>query len=1293
MTLKEALKNNVVNQQSPTTNNNQTKISLRQSLTNSGVEIQSLDKKKKKSGIIENIGKETVSLVNRIGEGALDIGNTATDALLQVASSKFNPYYKIKPNQLKSNQNVARELIKDTNTEATKKAFGFTPEIQSQLDKGTFFGSNKFAGQVARGVASEATKMVITGGLSNGSLMNGIKIAPFVSAIQGYGGGIESAYNAGVTNRDTANLAGAANAAVEYLTDKIIPGSPGFRNTKEGVKTVGKALKEYGFNVFGEGFEEGLAAILNPIVNEYIYTGNKKDNIVEKGVSGFNKIDVKQVLKDALAGMITGGILDSVQLVNNVKDVNQTTQQKNQTQVDAINQQDISTPNLPSVQEIEQARANVPTPVQTPLQTPENGKIDVVEQQNPRNIFSLEEYAKQYDKYEQYRKDGGNETNNIFEENYQKSLAPLNLEKTNKSLQLEIQDNDIRLGQLQTQNKSTDISDDIKLKNNQEIKKIKKEIAKINNAILSNEQKIQKTELPGQQVEKESQYATSKSVRRIVNTGIFGKEINEDLEKMRYQIEGNPKNYNGFLNKLGKIGYDAYVTQLNNKFNENQRFSAEDGFAYQALAIEAKNRGDSEMTTQILSNIMELGQDGGQFIQSLTWLSKVSPEGKAKSLMGIKEKLNNKIKSSTKKKILTQKSHIQTSQKLASSVDKYLSKKAARDAMLEYKDLIVKKGSNSKLKKQLLDENKIITDFEKILGVKSNFPSKPKSPTTKVALVEVSKMNVTNQKSTIEKIANYAVKELGLTNQEAKIMAEKVNTRYLEHIKANRINALNQKVSGEVTISEETINKILNSKTVEETDVAVQDAITEMSMQIPPTMIERLSFFRQTMMLINPLTHIRNIGSNGVMRQVVKGKDKLRGTIEDIVAKHFIPDMERTSTGTKASADKVAYANEMIDKFKALIEGEKKFELGSGKLTTKQELLPAPLQWLGEKNFKKLSSEDFASSSKTFARSFANAMEANNYTVEFLNSDTPQAQLAKDKLSAIALKNAEEATFRQHSDWADALNRLQRKAGIVSEVGVGGLFPFKKTLVNIAKTGFEYSPAMFAKTFVDLKSGKINANEAINGFAKGTTGTGMMALGGMMAAAGFLNGSDGEPPYSINVFGKTYTVGWLAPALIPFFIGANIYDGINKGTYSKTDINDLNTFMTSFDTFMAPLKDNTILDSVNDVFKNYDYTGETDFFDDIFVKATLGYAGQFIPSIGGAVARTIDPVKRNISGEGTGLNRAYSRFIAQQQSKIPGLSQGLPASYDENGNQQVENNPLTRTIKNFLSPGRLEKKK
>lgn len=278
--------------------------------------------------ILNRIGKDVLNIGLRVGEGALDVGDWLVDTALQIGSSKLNPYYWFNPDELDSHQNIARELISQTNTTNSKKALGYTDELQQKLNNNTLFGEDSFAGQTARSIGTEITKAVITGGLSGGKVLNAVKLSPVISAIQGYGSGVSEAYNYGVTDRTTANIAGVANAAVEFLTDKIVPGSPGFRNAKEGSKTLINALKDYGLNTVGEGAEELLSAIISPIINEFIYTGEKGKSIDETLLSGIGKVNMKEALLEGLAGMIVGGFLDSPNLISNIQEANLTQKQR-----------------------------------------------------------------------------------------------------------------------------------------------------------------------------------------------------------------------------------------------------------------------------------------------------------------------------------------------------------------------------------------------------------------------------------------------------------------------------------------------------------------------------------------------------------------------------------------------------------------------------------------------------------------------------------------------------------------------------------------------------------------------------------------------------------------------------------------------------------------------------------------------------------------------------------------------------------------------------------------------------
>lgn len=93
-------------------------------------------------------------------------------------------------------------------------------------------------------------------------------------------------------------------------------------------------------------------------------------------------------------------------------------------------------------------------------------------------------------------------------------------------------------------------------------------------------------------------------------------------------------------------------------------------------------------------------------------------------------------------------------------------------------------------------------------------------------------------------------------------------------------------------------------------------------------------------------------------------------------------------------------------------------------------------------------------------------------------------------------------------------------------------------------------------------------------------------------------------------------------------------------------------------------------------------------------SAGTSYLGQFVPTLLGQIARTIDPVSRSTYHEGDSpLPKSIDKFWQKQANKIPGLSQSQIPYMDVWGRPEVNENVALRAFENFLSPGYIEKKK
>ena len=112
-----------------------------------------------------------------------------------------------------------------------------------------------------------------------------------------------------------------------------------------------------------------------------------------------------------------------------------------------------------------------------------------------------------------------------------------------------------------------------------------------------------------------------------------------------------------------------------------------------------------------------------------------------------------------------------------------------------------------------------------------------------------------------------------------------------------------------------------------------------------------------------------------------------------------------------------------------------------------------------------LEAEDALFLKARYKSAFAQIMTARKITSEYLDSNTPESIETLNRIRALAIKEAQEATYRDANAVAEALTKIQTKAQksdnrMIRGLGyaVEGVIPFKKTPLNIVARGVEYSP-------------------------------------------------------------------------------------------------------------------------------------------------------------------------------------------------------------------------------------------
>lgn len=468
----------------------------------------------------------------------------------------------------------------------------------------------------------------------------------------------------------------------------------------------------------------------------------------------------------------------------------------------------------------------------------------------------------------------------------------------------------------------------------------------------------------------------------------------------------------------------------------------------------------------------------------------------------------------------------------------------------------------------------------------------------------------------------------------------------------------NQKKSNsDLKVTEDMAKRILESKNQEELENTMTEVAKELGEQLPVTLRDEIRSWRYFSMLGNPRTHIRNIGANVVMNITKTGKDLVAGGIEDVVSV-WNKDMERTKTLKRSTKEQIQFAKQDAEIMKDLIDGGGKYDIQNRIEENSRSSNSKVLNAVEQFNSNALDIEDKIFLKLAYQQSLQNYMTANK-----LN---PKDMTGKklEEARQYARQQAQEATFHQFSALANTLTQIEKKGGIGGKF-IEAVLPFKKTPINIAKSGIEYSPIGLAKSLTyDLNSlrkqtneyknmleqGKVSQEEyrlatsklltkQIDDMAKGLTGTAIATIGYFLAQSGILKaGNDGDDDefeegqgkqeYSIRIGDTTYSLDWVSPSAIPLFIGATIQDLISGDEEFNDDY--LNAIATSFAKSVEPMTEMSMLQNLTSAISSYEQ-GSSNMIFDLGASAAFSYLGQFLPTAVSQTAKVMDPNVRDTS--------------------------------------------------------------
>ena len=554
-----------------------------------------------------------------------------------------------------------------------------------------------------------------------------------------------------------------------------------------------------------------------------------------------------------------------------------------------------------------------------------------------------------------------------------------------------------------------------------------------------------------------------------------------------------------------------------------------------------------------------------------------------------------------------------------------------------------------------------------------------------------------DKQTTGELIQNIAIlgTELGQKVQALSIIQRMTPEGQLKMLRkvVNRGKAKGDNAFKNVEFTQEMEGKILDAYNKDGTydqdklNEAVESVKQDIADQMEVTNMDKVNAWRMLSMLGNPKTHIRNIVSNVTMQATNEMKNALARTVETIA-----PIKNRTKTWKTASEDVKKFAEQSTKEVEEIMMGEHSYSEVQDIKAKRDVFKNKILQNVYDFNSDMLTKEDAFFKRPVYRRSLQEFLTANGIKTQ---EDIKKNKKLVEKGKQYAMEQSQIATFQQYSWLANKINEIERK-NVATQIGVGSVLPFKKTPINIAKTGLAYSPLGFAKSLsydlVQMKKGNMEASQVIDNLSKGVTGSALTYIGYMLAMSGLLNGGGeddkegkydyqlGEQSYSLNFGGNTYSLSWLTPVAMPLFVGANAYEMVKEGKELTFD-----STMDALAQTLDPMSEMSFLSSLDSVLTSYE-SGAGKFMG-IFETAGQNYVTQFAPTLLGQVAQVTDDKKRSTQVSADSDARIIEQTINKMKYKIPFLRQTLEPTIDIWGNEVKQSENLVgRAVETFIAP-------
>ena len=490
-------------------------------------------------------------------------------------------------------------------------------------------------------------------------------------------------------------------------------------------------------------------------------------------------------------------------------------------------------------------------------------------------------------------------------------------------------------------------------------------------------------------------------------------------------------------------------------------------------------------------------------------------------------------------------------------------------------------------------------------------------------------------------------------------------------------------------VKEETTSGIAVESIERQQDILIGKIVAKIGEDIPVTMLDKLTAWRNISLLLNPKTIVRNVVSNTLFTTLENGVDYLGVPIDKLISlvtgqrSLLMPSLKTQAKGFKKGLE---YAVEDTRMGISTSLGGNKYDIKPNK-NFKNKYLQA----LETASYFGVEGMDRPFMQQAYDGALEMIMRLEGLTY---GKDIPTTQMKEE-----ALKIAQYRTFKDKNEVSEFLSKIKKSLNLGKSIGAADVIGLTYTNIpgNLTKKTIDYSPLGLYNVLKAYKQFKLNQmngestrqaqRELVQSISRTLIGSGIMAVSMQAFLAGVITASGddeddrireltGKENYAINVNAliRWITGGDTTPQNGDFYITYSNYEPLSAIMSAAAEMmgaaeqgeNGGTIVYKGITTWINTIAELSTLSNFSNLFEFGDLGGS-------IVRSISQFPSSFIPTFLKQIAQFFEPAsKSNYSDDYIEKN-----IINPMKQRIPWLNSTLESNYDTMGNEKKSFNGST----------------